>query len=375
MSLGLYIHVPFCRARCHFCAFYLQIYHENRASAYLEALAQEVQQHLRYRTVNGRPFGSVYFGGGTPTALPATHLCGILRLIQDHFGLCEGAEVTVEAHPDTVDGEGLLMLRRAGFNRISFGVQSMEETALAQIGRRMVPGNALVAVGLAQTAGFKNINLDLMYGLPGQDLGAWAATLDAALALNPTHLSCYALTLEEGTRLQRDLARCDRETGPAVEIEMATHAARRLAAAGFQQYEISNFCLPSHACRHNLLYWTGGEYLGLGPSAQSYVGGSRSGNIDDLDEYRITLAAGRLPITGIEQLTPRQRRREAVVFGLRLLDGIDLPSVEIEAPEDSLWRHELERLVTSGLIQEASNRVKLTETGRQFADSVAVALL
>ena len=209
MSLGLYIHVPFCRSRCHFCAFYLQIYREDRAQHYLTALFQEIQLHAEQQTVGGRRLDTVYFGGGTPTALESSDLCTILSRVQTHFGLQPDAEKTVEAHPDTVTVEGLTQLANAGFNRISFGVQSLDENELVAIGRPSLPDSVYGAVTMARQAGFTDINLDLIFGLPGQTLESWQETLDQAVALGPSHLSCYALTVEEGTQLIVDIRRGD----------------------------------------------------------------------------------------------------------------------------------------------------------------------
>src|SRR5213594_3027976 len=205
MSLGLYIHVPFCKTRCHFCAFYLQIQREDRALAYLESLGREIRLHAELNSLKGRPLDTIYFGGGTPTTLSSDQLSCILEQVRHYFGLQEHAEVTLEAHPDTVTEEGMRRLFQAGFNRISFGVQSMDETELIRIGRRSLRTSAHSAVAATRLVGFTNINLDLIYGLPGQSMRSWLATLDETLGLEPTHVSCYALTIEEGTRLHRDL--------------------------------------------------------------------------------------------------------------------------------------------------------------------------
>ncbi len=373
-ALGLYIHVPFCRSRCHFCAFYLQIYREDRAQNYLTALFHEIQLHAERQTLGSRRLDTVYFGGGTPTALQPSDLCEILACAQTNFGLHPDAEITVEAHPDTVNVDGLSQLLNAGFNRVSFGVQSFDEHELADIGRPPLPETTRTVVASARRAGFTNINLDLIYGLTGQTLDSWQATLDEAVALKPSHLSCYALTVEEGTRLIVDIRRGNR-TNPEEFLQNALEeeAVTRLANAGFERYEISNYCRPGHACRHNKLYWENGEYLGIGPSAQSYVGGSRFGNAVDLKAYQQMLAIGRLPIAEREELSPEQRRREAIVFGFRLTDGIAL--VSLYEDKDAGWEHKVRSLVDEGWLEEVDGRVKLTAAGRRFADSIAVDLL
>jgi oxygen-independent coproporphyrinogen-3 oxidase len=375
MPLGLYIHVPFCRSRCHFCAFYLQIYREDRAQHYLTALFQEIQLHAEQQTLGVHRLDTVYFGAGTPTALEPSELCRILSSIQAHFGLQPAAEITVEAHPDTVTVQGLTQLANAGFNRISFGVQSLDENELMSIGRPSLPDTVYAAVALARQAGFTNINLDLMFGLPGQTLESWHWTLDQAIALDPSHLSCYALTVEEGTQLIVDIRRGDR-TKPEdlLQNTMEEEAFRKLTAAGFDRYEISNYCRPGYACRHNKLYWEGGDYLGVGPSAQSYVGSNRFGNVEDLRAYQDRLASGLLPIADSERLSREQQRREAIVFGLRLTEGI--PSESVHGHEmDADWKAKMVQLLNEGWLEETEGRIRMTAAGRRFADSVAVDLL
>lgn len=380
MSVGLYIHVPFCRTRCHFCAFYLQIHREDRALAYLDSLAQEIKLHAEADTLAGRPLRTVYFGGGTPTTLTPSQLSRVLQLVRRTFGLHEQAEITLEAHPDTVTSDGLHSLAEAGFNRISFGVQSMDHTELVRIGRRTQRESIETAVNLARMAGFENINLDLIYGLPGQTAECWRSTLEETLSLDPTHLSCYALSIEDRTKLWIDVHReVGKEPDPELQNVMEAEAEVRLIAAGFQHYEISNYCRAGYACRHNLLYWQGHDYLGLGPSAQSYIGGCRFGNVEDLSAYHRRLAAGQLPTNESLQLTPKQRLRETIVLGLRLLEGVDLGVLrafnEQTDEQDTDWHRSCERLIRRGLLEVRSGRIKLTEVGRRFADSVAVELL
>src|SRR2546429_2366713 len=279
MRIGLYIHVPFCRTRCHFCAFYLRIHREDQARMYMESLAREIQLYATLNSLGGRRLDSVYLGGGTPTTLRPDQLCSILDLARNYLGLQEGAEVTVEAHPDTVTQEGLQGLASAGFNRISFGVQALDDGELVRIGRRTLSASARAAVAMARAAGFVNINLDLMYGLPRQTLESWLSTLEQAIALEPTHLSCYALTVEDGTRLRKDIGRGDRTEPDAVlQNAMEDDAVRRLAEAGFERYEISNFSRAGYACRHNLHYWRGAHPPGLRPHASPLSSRVRLGN-------------------------------------------------------------------------------------------------
>jgi len=375
MSVGLYLHVPFCRTRCHFCAFTLQMHREDRVRRYLNSLAREMRLHAEQQSLDGRRLDTVYFGGGTPTTLSVPQLLGILQHVRDLFGVEEAAEISLEAHPDTVAEDGLRALVAAGVNRISFGAQSMNDEELLRIGRRTSGDRTQAAVAMARAAGFSNINLDLIYGVPGQTLDGWLATLEECLALEPAHLSCYALTVEEKTRLHVDVRRGDAaEPDASLQNDMEDAAAERLSQAGFTRYEISNYCRSGRACRHNLLYWEGHDYLGLGPSAQSYLDGRRFGNVESLDAYGSTLESGRLPVAESETLSADQRLRERLVFGLRLTEGIDQTLLRHEPP-DQAWQQTLDRLTRRGLLEERAGRLRLTEEGRRFADSVAVELI
>ena len=331
--------------------------------------------HAGQQSLAGRRLDTVYFGGGTPTALSPVQLLDVLRQVRESFHLHDAAEISVEAHPDTVTEDGLRKLVDAGVTRISFGAQSMDDSELMQIGRRTSGDRTQTAVNMARTAGFANINLDLIYGVPGQTLGGWLATLEAVLSLEPAHVSAYALTVEEKTRLHIDVRRGDTvEPDAALQNEMEDAAAQRLAAAGFTRYEISNYARPGYACRHNLLYWQGHDYLGLGPSAQSYLEGRRFGNAESVEDYCRTLEEGRLPIAESELLSADQRRRERIVFGLRLIEGVDQVLLRHEPP-DRAWHQTLDRMTRRGLLEERAGRIRLTDEGRRFADSVAVELL
>ena len=375
MNLGLYVHVPFCRTRCHFCAFTLQIHREDRVQRYLNSLAREMQLHAQQQSLAGRRLDTVYFGGGTPTTLSVPQLLSILRQVRDMFGVEDAAEISVEAHPDTVTEDGLRALAAAGVNRISFGAQSMNDDELLHLGRRTSGDRTQAAVAMARAAGFSNINLDLIYGVPGQTLDGWLATLDDVLSMEPAHLSCYALTVEEKTRLHVDVRRGDvAEPDASLQNDMEDAAAGRLAKAGFMRYEISNYCRPGHACRHNLLYWQGHDYLGLGPSAQSYLDGRRFGNVESLDTYGSMLDARRLPIADSETLSADQRLRERLVFGLRLIEGVDQVLLRHEPP-DRACQQAVDQLTRRGLLEERAGRLRLTEQGRRFADSVAAELI
>jgi oxygen-independent coproporphyrinogen III oxidase len=366
-DIGLYVHIPFCRHRCHFCAFYLEIAHVDRMARFYSALTHEIQLQGHHTPLHDRRLQSIYFGGGTPTALPPDQLVALLKVIHTTWPTSPTVEITVEAHPSSVTREGLTTLAEAGFTRISFGAESMREQDFVPIGRHGQVQDTATAVQAAREAGFVNINLDLMYGLPGQSLQDWHHTLELILPLDPSHVSCYALTIEEGTRLAQDIAQ--HRVSPVddqLQLDMESSTEQVLAQAGFVRYEISNYAKPDRRCRHNLLYWTGGEYLGLGPSAQSYVDGTRFGNVADLDRYLTCLNEHRLPMTDCTTLSPSEQERDALVFGLRLLRGVPLQAIA-GAERNS----EIDYLITRGFLSTNQDRLWLTPLGRRYADSVA----
>jgi putative oxygen-independent coproporphyrinogen III oxidase len=369
--LGLYIHIPFCRQRCDFCSFYLEIFRENRADTFVRSLRHEIGLSVQQHVPTHRPIQSVYFGGGTPTVLAATQLTAILAEVRMHLTLTADCEITVEAHPSATSEQSLTQLFEAGVTRMSFGAESMEDRDLTRLGRPGTVDETVDAVSRARAAGFTNINLDLMYGLPGQSLESWQRTVAHCLALEPAHLSCYALTIEEGTKLESEIRR---RLSPApdegLQIEMDEAAQGILGNTGYERYEVSNYAKPGYACRHNLLYWTNGEYLGLGPSAQSYMDGTRFGNIANLATYDTLLAANRLPIEDRTRLSEEEQLRDAVIFGLRLIRGIPSHHLHQHAANYGLTAVTA-RLLAQRLIEEDGGRSRLSARGRLQADTIA----
>lgn len=339
----------------------------DRIDAFHLALAQEIELHRRQDSIGSRPLQSVYFGGGTPTALPATQLVLLLQLVRTAWPIQASAEITVEAHPSTVTPEDLKVLADAGFSRISFGAESMNEQDFAPIGRPGRVQDTETAVEAARAAGFVNISLDLMYGLPGQSLESWTNTVYSLLLLKPSHISCYALTIEDGTKLSRNMAlNLVPKIDEALQVAMESAAETLLSEAGFIRYEISNYAKPGFTCRHNLLYWTDGDYLGLGPSAQSYVNGVRFGNVADLTAYVDVLAEHRLPVTERTDLSAFEQQQDALIFGLRLLRGVPLNRVP-----SSEQHNKIHTLIEQGLLESTTDRIRLTPLGRRYADTVA----
>lgn len=375
-SLGVYIHVPFCRVRCQFCAFYVETQQDKKIQRFLGGLDREIHlygQELGLETV---PATSVYFGGGTPTVLSSRQLGHVLDEIRKWFVVAADAEISVEAHPGTVTRENLHVLRSQGFNRLSIGAQSFDDQELLQLGGRSVSLTTKTAMESARQAGFENISLDLMYGFPGHTADSWEQTLDSTIALAPTHLSCYAFTVEEGSHFYEKVKHgtaCPPDE--AVQARLAMLTGEYLRAAGYEQYEISSFCQSGFACRHNLRYWQGESYLGLGPSSQSFVSGVRFGNVADLDSYCLALIQKELPIDHLEALKTQEIQREQIVFGLRTMRGVLRDQVRSLSERDVGWARAFSGLKVQGLLVEEEGYVRLTEKGIQFGDTVAVALI
>lgn len=371
---GLYIHIPFCHQRCHFCAFYLEIHHARAAEEFVASLLTELRLYGEEAPLGPAPLESIYFGGGTPTTLSSDQLATILSAARQAFGLAQDGEVTVEAHPESVTRDSLTHLREAGFTRVSFGAESMDQTELDRVGRPGSPMSTMQVVAVARETGFTDINLDLMYGLPGQTMESWAASLHRLIEMAPTHLSCYALTVEEGTHLrtsiQRGLVSAPDE---AIQNEMEDLAEDALSRAGYTRYEISNYCRPGFASRHNRLHWTGGHYLGVGPSAQSYVAGRRFGNVSNLAAYNTALRNHRLPVSESDQLTQADDSCERLVFGLRLTAGVSLRETGVLSFLELTGK--VDELIADDLLERNGELVRLTRRGRRYADTVAVAIL
>ncbi|GAB6152619.1 radical SAM family heme chaperone HemW [Desulfosporosinus burensis] len=336
---SLYVHVPFCVQKCDYCAFYSQALVDNPkelVSVYLESL--EVESSTRQKDAP-QGVSSLFIGGGTPTALKDNELEQLMGMIHQFFSINSGAEKTVEGNPGTLSDEKLAILRRYGINRFSLGVQSFDDSLLRAVGRVHTAEQARKALQRLRAAGFKNVNLDLMFGLPEQDMAAWQVSIEEALSYSPEHLSLYGLMLEEGTPLYgrymgtRELARGEKlELGGLpdddLQAEMYEWAVLRLKQAGYRQYETSNFALPGFECQHNLGYWRGGDYLGLGPGGVSCLDRVRWKNIEDVCSYANLLLKGESPLdeAGQEVLSLRECMAERMILGLRLEEGVHLSS-------------------------------------------------
>ena len=375
ISVGLYLHIPFCVKRCHFCAFYLVMQEERRIERFLGALETELALYAVQSAFAGRRVSTVYVGGGTPTALSPAQLSQVLTTIAEKFSLTPDCEVTVEATPESFTLEYLDKLREAGVTRLSMGIQTFDQEERTCLGLSSAIEEATAGIRLVKQAGFANVNLDLIYGIPGQTVSSWDQTLQQACEFEPTHLSCYALSLEEGTRFYSAFRRGELELIETdVEREFQDCTTECLERAGYDQYEISNWSKPGQSCRHNRRYWQGQDYVGMGPSAQSYLSGCRFGNVNNLDQYCRELKRGELPVAEQEQLSMVQQAKERVVFGLRLLDGVPIEWIETNK-RDPAWSASLASFLDDEYIVQTSERVALTSKGRQFADEIGYQLL
>lgn len=381
-SLGLYLHIPFCLRKCPYCSFYSLAGRADTHQRYAEAISIQLRLYAKnyaekYQN-NLRPLTSIFFGGGTPTLLPPQTLSRLLAECLDQFTVANQAEISIEVNPATVDGKGLDILRQAGFNRLSIGVQSLHDEELRQLGRPHTVADAVETVQLARRAGFENINLDLMYGLPEQKLQTWQRTLEDALKLQPTHLSLYELTIEDDT----SFARLERQGKLALPTEdtvllMLEETQQALMQAGFQRYEISNYAQPGYQCRHNINYWQNGEYLGLGPGAVAFFNKTRRTVIADAEQFCERLEKGEELWQDREKLDQDAAFRETVIMGLRMTTGVSLTDISkrFGINTEAYYSETLHRLIRQGMLQIVQDRLQLTAQGFLLANTVMAELV
>ncbi|VEI14104.1 radical SAM family heme chaperone HemW [Trueperella bialowiezensis] len=370
--LSAYVHIPFCAARCGYCDFntYTNLHFGQGASAaeFADTLLREIDA-ARALIEPVAPLRTVFFGGGTPTLLPARDLARILKALGDAFGHPAG-EVTTEANPETVTKQYLAELQEAGFTRFSFGMQSARSHVLAVLDRQHTPGQVEAVAGWASELGLE-FSVDLIYGAPGESLDDWQASLDAAIALEPGHISAYGLTIEDGTKMGAQVRRgLLPEPDPdvlAAKYEMADDS---LTAAGYDWYEVSNWAKPGRQSEHNRAYWTNSNWWGFGPGAHSHIDGVRFWNVKHPIAYSQKLAGRELPIADGEQLNAQERREENIMLGIRLKEGIVIP--------DNTPAEVVAQLIGDELIEAKAafaGRIRLTRRGRLLADTVTRALL
>ena len=371
--LGFYLHVPFCVQRCHYCSFNTAPLEAGQMDPYLRALHGELDVLGGLSWAGDVTIATVFLGGGTPSLLEPEALAAILDDLRARWRLADGAEVTVECNPESVTRERLARYRAAGVTRVSLGVQALDDTVLKTLGRLHDARGARAAFDAAREAGYDDVSVDVMYGLPGLAVDAWVSDVERVLAWDPDHVSAYALTLDGGSPWGAGGV----ENLPAEDDVVAQYWAltRAAAARGFEHYEISNYARPGHRARHNLGYWRAGEYLAAGPGACGFVGDVRYGNIKPLTRWRAAVDAGTLPVETSERLTPRQRLAERLILGLRTSDGVPAAWLaERTASEPALARR-IDEWERAGHLVADGARVRLTESGFILSDALFVDLL
>ena len=373
--LGIYIHVPFCRSKCQYCDFYSVTEKDAKLhDQYLYA----IMSHIKEAGPLAPDYlvDTVYFGGGTPSFFGADGMAAILAAVRKAFDVAPNAEITFEANPDSVNDKLLRRLRSEGFTRVSLGIQCDNDQILKQIGRPHTYAQAVEAVKKIRKAGFKNLSLDLMYGLPGQTLESWLKTLRNVLSLAPEHISCYGLKLEEGTPMY-EYRDCYELADDDLQADMYLYGVEMLRKAGYRQYEISNFCKKGQVSRHNLKYWTGGEYLGFGPDASSDFAGRRFSIIRDLHGYIQGIKTGGQVLREMQQIPHRERAGEYLMMRLRLSSGIDPQEYEQKfLLSFTPLERALVRFKEQGLaVQTFDGRWHLTPRGFLLSNSVISDLL
>lgn len=362
MLRHLYVHIPFCPKICPYCSFYKEAHDRNKTQPFLEAMLRELE--LRQESGLVLQPQTIFFGGGTPSALTVAQLQFLLGGLRERLDLSQLTEWTLEMNPATVSQEKALLLRELGVTRVSMGVQSWDPAVLTTLGRIHTVEQALRSYEFLRAAGFDNVNLDHIFAVPGQSLASWEATLRQSIALRPDHVSAYNLTYEEDTEFMRRFLSGEFRQDADEDAAFFELTARLLEEAGYPAYETSNFAAPGRECRHNLAYWRGADYLGLGPSAFSTVGDRRWSNVRDTAAYTARILAGGSAEGTSEPLSATTRRSEEIAFGLRTREGI---AAEWLAP----WPREADDLVAHGLLEMAGPRARLTSRGRLVADEVA----
>lgn len=373
-DIALYIHVPFCRHKCNYCSFVSYEHREADIPAYLRALTAELALYA-----NGERLQSIYFGGGTPSLLSPVQIGDILTNIQQLYPVKETAEITIEANPGTVSLEYLSAIREVGINRLSLGVQSFNDTELALMGRIHTGDESWEAVRLARQAGFDNLNLDFIYGLPGQSLPDWRRTLDAAASAGAEHLSIYGLSLEPETPLWQAI---QKKKIPAIDSDLSADqyelTEEVLATYGYEHYEISNWARPGYECRHNLTYWHNQSYLGMGVAAHSFMKGHRLANTGNLDKYLAAFPDNPAAARDMdEEISSQLQLAETAILGLRLCDGLNLDGISHRFGVDLLeyYQQPVAEMVEAALLEHTGRQLRLTRRGRLLSNEVFWRLL
>ena len=366
--LGLYLHIPFCGAICHYCNFNRGLLDAGLKARYVEALATEIA-----RAADGSPADTIYFGGGTPSLLAPAEVGRLVGAARGAFAVTADAEVTLELNPETATAEYLTAIRAAGVNRLSIGVQSFDDGELKRLGRVHSADRARDAVRLARTAGFDDLSLDLMMWLPGQSVARWLENVGALIDTGPDHASLYLLELYPNAPLRDEMARAGWSQAPDDDAaEMYLRGLDLLDGAGFEHYEISNVARPGHRSRHNVKYWADGEWLAFGCGAHATRAGRRWHNVPGAEDYVSRIAAGQGVVAGVRTLDPQTRAEEALFTGIRLTSGVSLAQVRERYGVDAwdAYGAELQRFVEAGLVDYSPPVLRLTRQGMLLANEV-----
>ena len=358
----LYVHIPFCPKVCPYCSFYKEASDRNKTQDFLDSILLDLERRLR--EMPGCRLETIFFGGGTPSALSVKQLDFLLSGLHRRLDLSRLREWTLEMNPATVSLEKARMLRDFGVNRISIGVQSWDPEMLSRLGRVHSAQQAERSFHIVREAGFTNLNLDLIFGVPGQSIETWQRTVEKTVSLAPEHISAYCLTFEEDTEFFRRFQSGEMTQDAEQDASFYEFTMANLVTAGYSQYEISNYAKPGYECLHNLAYWLGRNYLGLGPSAFSTIGERRWQNTPDTSRYIEQLRSSIEPINFKEHVSDQVRKAEGIAFGLRTAIGVS-------ASEMTRWKSELDALRQEGYVQEENARIRLTAKGRMVADSIA----
>lgn len=373
MAIGLYIHIPFCIKKCSYCDFVSFPMNPGAAGPYIKALLGEISLYARDLQESEKKISSIFIGGGTPTCLPAADLAAVLKNVESAFCILPGCEITVEANPGTVNPLYLKELKAAGVNRLSLGIQSLNEQILKSLGRIHSAREAVEAVKWSREAGLQNINLDLICGIPGQSSEDWLDTIKRAVELAPEHIAVYGLQLEKNTPLERAVARGEVESCPEeMELFMYRTAVEFLISHGYDHYEISNFARPGMRCAHNLGYWLNLPYLGLGVGAHSFFKNRRFSNERSVEGYLEKVLREEYPVEGAETISKEMEMSETMFLGLRLVEGVNLKLFEerFGRRAEDVYHNEITRLLEAGLVESGGGRLRLTGKGLPVANQV-----
>ncbi|OPZ91105.1 MAG: Oxygen-independent coproporphyrinogen-III oxidase 1 [Firmicutes bacterium ADurb.Bin419] len=370
-SIGLYIHIPFCRSKCFYCDFNSFACRDELIPAYFNALQKEIGMYAK--KLENYTIKTIFIGGGTPSAVDAQYLSEISELINKELNRDKASEISIETNPGTLTYEKLLTYRNMGVNRLSIGLQAWQDNILGKLGRIHTAKEFEENFQLARKAGFRNINVDLIFGIPGQSFGEWSETMKSVAGLEPEHMSCYSLKIEEGTVFGNKL-----EKGELVPIddnidrEMYNFCKSHLKDKGYKHYEISNFAKPGYECRHNLVYWNEEEYVGIGAGAHSFFEGIRYNNFYDIEHYISRNFAGEIPSENAEVINIKERMAEFMILGLRLIDGIRMDDFKLRFGEDiyNVYGDEISKLKDRGLIVVKDGSVSLSSLGLDLANQV-----